>query len=112
METGRLIGRYNECKRLDLCVKEEKAQLVVVYGRRRVGKTFLIDEYFKNGFAFHLNDSNTEQDNIYETCDAILKQKYKMICVNESKVEHFEETRTRINRAFEQILPDKCSFEI
>ena len=54
METGRLIGRYNECKRLDLCVKEEKAQLVVVYGRRRVGKTFLIDEYFKNGFAFRL----------------------------------------------------------
>ena len=47
-----LIGRNKECSRLDKCLKEQNAQLVIIYGRRRVGKTFLINEYFNNKFAF------------------------------------------------------------
>ncbi len=66
----------------------------------------------KSGIAFHLNDSETERNNIQETCEAIAQQSYKMVCVNESKVEHFEETKHRINCAFEQILSGKSSFEI
>lgn len=49
-----LIGRIEECERLDDCMRESSAQLIVVYGRRRVGKTFLINEYFENRFAFKL----------------------------------------------------------
>ena len=30
------------------------AQLIVVYGRRRAGKTFLVNEFFDNEFAFKL----------------------------------------------------------
>ncbi len=51
---NRLIGRKEECERLDKCMSSDKAQLVVVYGRRRVGKTFLINEYFENRYAFKL----------------------------------------------------------
>lgn len=40
-----------ECKRLDSCLKADTAQLIIVYGRRRVGKTFLINQYFDNQFA-------------------------------------------------------------
>lgn len=47
-----LIGRNKECNRLDKCLKENNAQLVIVYGRRRVGKTYLINEYFNNTFSF------------------------------------------------------------
>lgn len=47
-----IIGRVEECKRLDRCLAESEAQLILVYGRRRVGKTFLIDKYFDGRFDF------------------------------------------------------------
>ena len=49
-----IIGRADECQRLDRCLRSSSAQLVIVYGRRRVGKTFLINEYFNNDFSFKL----------------------------------------------------------
>ena len=50
----RVIGRNEEWQRLEECRCSEFAQLVIVYGRRRVGKTFLINEFFDNKFAFKL----------------------------------------------------------
>lgn len=54
MSEKRLIGRKDECRRLDRCMSSDSSQLIVVYGRRRVGKTFLVNEYFENRFAFKL----------------------------------------------------------
>ena len=54
MGKQRIIGRIAERGRLDDCMEADSAQLVIVYGRRRVGKTFLINEYFHNNFAFKL----------------------------------------------------------
>lgn len=54
MSLDRIIGRIDECKRLDDCMRRKTAQLVIVYGRRRVGKTFLINEYFDDCFAFKI----------------------------------------------------------
>jgi AAA+ ATPase superfamily predicted ATPase len=51
---NRIVGRYAEIARLDRCMDSSTAQLVVVYGRIRVGKTFLINEYFDNSFAFKI----------------------------------------------------------
>lgn len=48
----KIIGREKECERLEKCMNASTAQLVVVYGRRRVGKTFLINQYFRNSFKF------------------------------------------------------------
>ncbi|WP_026507423.1 AAA family ATPase [Butyrivibrio sp. MC2013] len=60
-----LIGRENEIKRLDHAMEENEAQLIVVYGRRRVGKTYLINEYYDNRFTFKFtgseNQNNKEQ---------------------------------------------------
>ena len=49
-----VIGRSAEWLRLEECMSEKTAQLVIVYGRRRVGKTFLINEFFDNEFTFKL----------------------------------------------------------
>ena len=55
-----LIGRKEEYQRLDKCMREAISQLVIVYGRRRVGKTFLINQYFNDTFSFKLTGSYNE----------------------------------------------------
>lgn len=45
-----IIGREKECESLQRCIEAKTSQLVIVYGRRRVGKTFLINQFFDNKF--------------------------------------------------------------
>ena len=47
-----IIGRENQQKRLTDLLESDKSEFVAVYGRRRVGKTYLIRETFKYNFAF------------------------------------------------------------
>ena len=47
-----LIGREKEKQVLLNALNEEYSQFIAVYGRRRVGKTFLIRETFDNKFDF------------------------------------------------------------
>ena len=54
MIENKVIGREREFARLNQCVNDEAPQLVVVYGRRRVGKTFLINQFFNGRFDFKL----------------------------------------------------------
>ena len=39
---------------LEQCVQSKESELVIVYGRRRVGKTFLVNQFFKNKYTFKL----------------------------------------------------------
>lgn len=48
-----LIGRTRELHLLDQCCESGKPEFVAVYGRRRVGKTFLVRKYFGNRFSFY-----------------------------------------------------------
>lgn len=43
----RFVGRDRELKKLNELYQEEEFQFVVIYGRRRVGKTMLINEFLK-----------------------------------------------------------------
>lgn len=47
-----MIGRVEEKKRLQSLLYEEEPQFIAVFGRRRVGKTFLIRESFDYSFTF------------------------------------------------------------
>lgn len=49
----KIIGRTAEKKELDYYFASRNPEFLVVYGRRRVGKTYLIREYFKDGFFFY-----------------------------------------------------------
>ena len=47
-----IIGRKKEIEELERLYNADNAEFVAVYGRRRVGKTYLIKEVFKDRFAF------------------------------------------------------------
>ncbi|GAB3163267.1 ATP-binding protein [Telluribacter humicola] len=48
----KLIGRQQELSTLQAVFDSDKSEFVAVYGRRRVGKTFLIRHAFRGKFAF------------------------------------------------------------
>lgn len=50
-----IIGRKKELQRLDSIVQSKKSEFLTVYGRRRVGKTYLIREYFNYRFDFQIS---------------------------------------------------------
>jgi uncharacterized protein len=58
-----IIGRDFEKKKLTEIVESNQPAFVAIYGRRRVGKTYLVKEFFDNQFAFYatgLANSNTK----------------------------------------------------
>jgi len=48
-----MIGRVKELNQLKGLLESDLSEFAVVYGRRRIGKTFLINEAFGYSFAFH-----------------------------------------------------------
>ena len=49
-----MIGRKEEIQLLKKAYESHYSEFVTVYGRRRIGKTFLINEVFNYSFAFHV----------------------------------------------------------
>lgn len=50
---NQIIGREREKERLRKIVTSQKAAFIAIYGRRRIGKTYLIREYFKERADLH-----------------------------------------------------------
>ena len=48
-----LVGRKKEINILRSCYESNKSEFVAIYGRRRVGKTFLVKELFEKEFTFY-----------------------------------------------------------
>ena len=48
----KLIARNREIKELRRLYQSKRSELVIVYGRRRIGKTFLVNQVFQNEFTF------------------------------------------------------------
>ncbi len=65
-----MYGREKEKKRLSELVQSGEAEFVAVYGRRRVGKTYLIREFFEDKFCFYvsgvLNGKTNEQKAVFK----------------------------------------------
>lgn len=59
-----LFGREYEKQKLNRCLETEQAQLILVYGRRRVGKTYLIHKFFNGRFDFRLTGIYNQPKNV------------------------------------------------
>ena len=73
-----IIGRDEEIKKLERLLKTSKSEFVAIYGRRRVGKSFLVEEVYKDKIAFRAIGSylkakdeksykQTQLDHFYES---------------------------------------------
>ena len=49
----RLIGRERECEELKWALESQRSEFIMMYGRRRIGKTFLIRRFFDDKYSFH-----------------------------------------------------------
>ena len=49
-----IVGREKEIVELKKFLSSEQSEFIVVYGRRRVGKTYLIKELLEGQFAFRM----------------------------------------------------------
>ena len=57
MAKGNIIGREYEQHVLQNICEEKEARLVAIYGRRRVGKTYLVKQFFNEEFDFFFTGS-------------------------------------------------------
>ncbi|MBR2289003.1 MAG: AAA family ATPase [Clostridia bacterium] len=102
-----LIGRKDEIRRLDSCMRETNAQLIILYGRRRIGKTYLIDEYFHGRFDFKITGSYKEKKDLqlYNFAEELSGHTGKTVRTPESWAEAFQLLRRYISTLPEQ---EKC----
>ncbi len=56
-DTDKIIGRHKEKARLDKIMASNQAEFLALYGRRRVGKTFLIRQYLRKNIIFDISGS-------------------------------------------------------
>lgn len=49
----KLVGRKKELQELDWAMHSSKSELILLKGRRRIGKTFLIRSFFNDKYTFH-----------------------------------------------------------
>lgn len=77
-----LIGREEEVRQLEEAASSSYPEFVVIYGRRRVGKTYLVNQVFYDRFAFaHAGLSPAEAEK--------LKESKKSKTLLELQLEHF-----------------------
>ncbi|MGN1210962.1 MAG: ATP-binding protein [Candidatus Cryptobacteroides sp.] len=66
-----IVGRKKELAQIDQYYNSGKSEFIAVYGRRRVGKTYLIRQHFNNQFSFDMTGvmegSKSEQMTAFHT---------------------------------------------
>ena len=87
-----MIGRTDEQRRLLEAYNSEYSEFVVVYGRRRVGKTFLVREQFNYNFTFQhtgLARKNTREQ-LQSFQQSLRRQGYKRAPLPGNWIEAFD----------------------
>ncbi len=69
------------------------------------GKKF-VPRPVSTGMYYELSDNNSV------ILDSIMKQKAKLLCINEGNVSDFEGEKRKFQEAFSSILPDKSTYEL
>ena len=95
MSNELIISREKEIQQLKECYESKVSQLVIVYGRRRVGKSFLINQFFDDRFDFKLVGDNrlNKEEQLFNFYDELKRQSGKIIDIPQSWREAFFQLR-------------------
>ena len=75
-----IIGRKKEILKLESIIESKKSEFLTVYGRRRVGKTFLIREHFNYAFDFQISGlANADTSQQLFNFDTALRKQSNLI---------------------------------
>ena len=93
------IGRHDELQQLDDAYNSGKFECIIIYGRRRIGKTTLINRFLedKPNIFYPAIESNRE-DNLSILSDAIYEHQHGKI---ENHAPKYESFRDAINAVFD-----------
>lgn len=96
---NKVIGRNTETVILNEALHSEHSELVVVYGRRRIGKTFLVNQTYKSHIKFELTGiHNLSLQDQLENFHLKLSLKYKRAKVPTSWIRAFHELSLYIDK--------------
>lgn len=95
-----MIGRIREQDYIRQCLESGRPEFLVLYGRRRVGKTFLIREYFHESFAFYATGVAREKTagQLRIFCDSLRRYGDKHRRVAKDWLEAFSRLRDLLSR--------------
>ena len=66
------VDRESELRLLEETYEQNKSSLIIIYGRRRIGKTELVKQFIKEKeHVYFLADTRIDKDNIRELQSAI-----------------------------------------
>ena len=96
-----IIGRKEEIKLLKDAYSDDKSHFIAVYGRRRVGKTFLIRESFDYNFTFqHAGLSKGElKAQLFAFCSSLKDSGFEFKRKPENWLEAFEGLKDVIRKS-------------
>ena len=96
-----IVGRKKEIELLRGIVASEESEFVAIYGRRRVGKTFLIKQFFKEKFTFYFSGSEnaTMKTQLENFKNAFQRHFNMLISTPDNWTTAFEMLRQQIERS-------------
>lgn len=101
-----IIGREYEQHILEQICKDTQARLVAVYGRRRVGKTYLIKQFFQEQFDFYFTGSfeMSSQLQLALFAKALMKHSGVPCSIPKNWFEAFEQLQAYLEQSGKQQL--------
>lgn len=99
-----MIGRKTEVQELMRAYDSDYSEFVALYGRRRVGKTFLVNEVFNYQFAFHVAgiEGGSKREQLLAFREALKKQGHPRCPRLKSWIEAFSELETMLDGNLER----------
>ena len=65
-----LIGREKEKREIEKFINSDKSEFIAIYGRRRIGKTFLVTQFLKGKIDFDMTGiiGGSKEDQLMSFC--------------------------------------------